>query len=79
MPLPDYEQCMLPLLRLVEDGNVYVMRDLTQRLADHFELTEDERQQMLPSGQAKYITNRVAWSNSLSKYSARPTHAGGRA
>lgn len=67
MPVPDYETCMLPLLRLLSDGELHVMKDLSRQVADHFSLTEDERATMLPSGQQTYINNRVGWAKSFLK------------
>jgi restriction system protein len=53
--IPDYESCMVPLLSFLLDGQVHAMKELSQRMADHFGLTDDERQSMLPSGQQSYI------------------------
>ena len=44
------------------------MRELTDLLADRFELTEQERQEVLPSGQQSIFSNRVAWAKSHLKY-----------
>lgn len=38
------------------------MKEMVQILAQRFELTEDELEEMLPSGQAKVFMNRVAWT-----------------
>lgn len=67
MAIPDYESCMLPLLRLVSDNEIHTMRELTGQIAEHFALTEDERQKILPSGQQSYINNRVGWAKSYLK------------
>jgi restriction system protein len=40
------------------------MRDVTDALAAHFNLTEQERQELLPSGQQAIFSNRVAWAKS---------------
>lgn len=50
MAMPDYQACMLPILRTLEDGSDHHVREITQRIADHFSLTEAEQQQRLPSG-----------------------------
>src|SRR5438552_18696003 len=67
MPIPDYEACMLPVLRQLADGDVHTMKDLAQRVADSFSLSEEDRQRMLPSGQQSYISNRVGWAKSYLK------------
>ncbi len=48
--IPDYETLMLPLLKKVSDGKEYKVNDVTNRLADEFNLTDDERKELLPSG-----------------------------
>jgi restriction system protein len=62
MAIPDFQTLMLPLLEALADGQQRTMRDVTASLADHFGLTEDERQQLLPSGENKLFVNRVAWA-----------------
>jgi restriction system protein len=49
-------------VKLLADGKKWKMRDVVEALASHFSLTEAERQEMLPSGQAKLFNNRVGWS-----------------
>lgn len=67
MPIPDFQSCMVPILRIVSDGNEWTMRDITERISDEFELTDEERSQMLPSGYARSIVNRVGWAKSYLK------------
>ena len=62
MAIPDYQSIMLPLLKLVSDGQEYKMRDVTDKLADHFNLTEEERQEPIPSGTQALFYNRVGWA-----------------
>lgn len=38
------------------------MREALDRLADHFELVEEERKRLLPSGRQEVFTNRAAWA-----------------
>ena len=40
------------------------MREVTNLLAESFKLTEQEREELLPSGQQSIISNRVAWAKS---------------
>ncbi len=51
-------------MRLLSDQQTWTTKDLTERLADHFGLTESERHQLLPSGSQAIFTNRVAWAKS---------------
>jgi restriction system protein len=68
MPIPDFQAVMLPLMEALSDGNEQTMRELTSILADRFHLTEDEREEVLPSGQQSIFSNRVAWAKSHLKY-----------
>jgi restriction system protein len=67
MTIPDFQTCMLPLLRAVKDGNEWTMKEVTLRLCDEFDLSNDEREEMLPSGKARVIVNRVGWAKSYLK------------
>ncbi len=51
MAIPDYQTLMLPLLRVIEDEKEHTFKDTVEALADQFELSVEERQQLLPSGQ----------------------------
>jgi restriction system protein len=62
MTIPDFQTIMLPLLQHIADGEEHSNRDITESLADYFQLTEEERNRLLPSGKQKLFTNRVAWS-----------------
>jgi restriction system protein len=62
MPIPDFQTLMLPLLEVLSDGRERLMREVTAQLADLYKLTEEERQQKMPSGENKVFVNRVAWA-----------------
>ncbi len=53
---------MLPLLRFAADGDEHSLADARGPLADHFSLTDEERKELLPSGQQPRFNNRVAWA-----------------
>jgi restriction system protein len=55
---------MLPLVETLADGREWTMRDLTNWLADQFQLTQQDREELLPSGQQTVFSNRVAWAKS---------------
>ncbi len=62
MAIPKYDEMMLPLLQLLGDGQEHHQRDLAARLGDHFALTDEERNLMLPSTQSTYLRNRQGWA-----------------
>jgi len=62
MSIPDYQSIMLPLLKLAGDGKEHSMRDAIYEMGKLFKLTEEERRELLPSGQQEIFNNRVGWS-----------------
>lgn len=67
MPIPDYQSCMLPLLRYAADGAEHALKEAVSALAEEFRLTEEEKSEYLPSGQQTVIQNRVAWARTYMK------------
>ncbi|MFO0451226.1 MAG: restriction endonuclease [Pseudomonadota bacterium] len=62
MPIPDFQSLMLPLLKHVGDGSEYTIAGSRDILADRYNLSEEERNQRLPSGAANTFYNRLAWA-----------------
>lgn len=62
MPIPDYQTIMLPLLKSLVDGQEHRFRDVVEHISNEFNLSEDERKELLPSGKQVIITNRVGWA-----------------
>jgi restriction system protein len=52
---------MLYVLRYGSDG-VISLKDAASRASDDFQLTDEERQEMIPSGQGTVIKGRTAWA-----------------
>lgn len=61
MAIPDYQKFMYPLIKLVSDGSEYRYQDIFAALADHFQLSDEDRDAMLPSGQRIYYS-RIYWA-----------------
>jgi len=61
VPIPTFQQLMLPLLAFASDGNKHTLVEAVPHLADHFELTEAERNERIRSGQKK-ISHRAGWA-----------------
>lgn len=62
MSIPDFQSVMRPVLSAVEDGMPLALSELRERIAEQFQLTEDERKERLPSGNQTVINNRVGWA-----------------
>lgn len=67
MPIPDYQSLMLPVLRLAANGQEYKYRDVVERLAADFGLSDEERNTLLPSGNQAVFDNRVGWAKTYLK------------
>ncbi|MEH1871739.1 restriction endonuclease [Nostoc sp.] len=67
MAIPNYQNIMLPLLKYAVDGREHSMREAIGALADQFNLSEDERKELLPSGQQPLFDNRVGWARTYLK------------
>lgn len=67
--IPDYQSLMLPVLKFVADGQEYRMADVILGLANVFKLSEDEKAELLPSGQTPLFNNRVHWAKTYLKKS----------
>ena len=65
--IPDYQTIMLPLLQLVSDKQEYKYRDLIEKLALEFKLTNEERKELLASGSQPVFENRVGWAKTYLK------------
>ncbi len=52
---------MLPVLKLAATGDCRVP-DIATKVADDFQLTEAEREELLPSGKQRVLHNRIHWA-----------------
>jgi restriction system protein len=61
MSIPDYQSLMLPVLRIAAKGETSVPIAEAE-IAEVFALTQEEREQMLPSGKQRVLHNRIHWA-----------------
>jgi hypothetical protein len=66
MAVPDFQTLMLPLLKLASDGQQHTLAEAVERLAQEFRLSDDDRAQLLRSGQPR-LYNRVGWTTTYLK------------
>ena len=64
--IPDFQTLMLPVLRLAAEGEASI-NAATETVSDHFDLSEDERNELLPSGKLTTIRSRVHWAKAYLK------------
>lgn len=62
MPIPDYQTLMLPLLKITGDGKEHTLAQTAEAVAQQFNLSEADRNEMLPSGGQLKIFSRLGWS-----------------
>lgn len=67
--IPTYEEIMLPFLKILADGEEHALGDTHDKLSDHFDLTEEEIRELLPSGKQAVFRNRVGWARTYIKKS----------
>ncbi len=61
MAIPDYQTLMLPVLRIAADGEFKVPA-AAEIIAQQLNLSEAEREEMLPSGKQRLLHNRIHWA-----------------
>ncbi|CAI8997078.1 restriction endonuclease [Pseudomonas sp. IT-P291] len=62
MAIPDFQSVMRPVLAEVADGLPISLKALREQVVEQFQLSEDERHEMLPSGRQTVINNRIGWA-----------------
>jgi restriction system protein len=62
MAIPDFQSIMLPLMRCVEDKQEHSTSAEVEALSKHFNLSPQERTELLPSGKQFTFSNRVHWA-----------------
>lgn len=62
MGVPDFQSINLPLLKLASDKKEHSMREAIDILAQEFGLSEEDKNELLPSGLQSVFDNRVGWS-----------------
>lgn len=68
---------MHPLLVVLEDGEAHTLQHLRGAVADMLGVSEEEQEQLLPSGKQTTYSNRIAWAlTHMCK--AKPVSSAGR-
>jgi restriction system protein len=67
MGVPDFQSIMLPLLKFSADKLEHSSRESIEYLSQEFNLTEEDRKELLPSGTQAVFDNRVGWARTYLK------------
>ena len=62
MAIPKFDELFNDVLEFLSDKKEYKTRDIKENLSKKLDLTDEERKQLLPSGQETIIKNRIGWS-----------------
>jgi len=62
MAIPDYQTIMLPLLKFMRDQKEHRVREMIHYLSDEFQLSDEEKRKLLPSGNDVIFDNKVKWA-----------------
>ena len=62
MAIPAYDTMFRPMLVLHADGLEHQRASVRAALAEHFQLSQEDLEEMLPSGRQRTFHNRVNWA-----------------
>jgi restriction system protein len=62
MTIPDYQSLMLPLLQCAENGQEVRTSDCVDTLGKKLALSDDDMNELLPSGKQTVFSNRIHWA-----------------
>jgi restriction system protein len=64
MSVPDFQSITMPLLRAANDGEEHKLSQVIERLSQELHLSQEDREQLLPSERQTTFANRVGWAES---------------
>ena len=67
MAVPDFQFFMLPLLSELADGQEHKLQDLYVVLAQKANLSDEDKNELLPSGKQRVYHNRIGWARTYLK------------
>ena len=65
--IPDFQSIMLPLLNSFKGNEIKSAKELRLNMVNHFNMTEEELKEKIPSGKQFTYSNRIAWAISYLK------------
>jgi len=60
--IPDFQSFFKPLLEIAADGQEHSLKEAREKIAEKFQLSEEDLSELLPSGNQRKFDNRVAWA-----------------
>ncbi|TWT52000.1 restriction endonuclease [Allorhodopirellula solitaria] len=68
MAVPDFQSMFVPFLNAISDGQEHAIKDVANTIADQMELSQEDREEVLPSGSQRRLANRVGWARTHLKH-----------
>jgi len=65
--IPDFQSIMLPLLEIIGDKKEHTIQEMRDSLAKYFNLTEEEKSELLSKSKHQRFNNRVGWARTYLK------------
>ena len=62
MENPGFQEYMYPILDYLKNGDLRSKREIFEEMANRFQLTDELREEMLPSQSERTYTNRISWA-----------------
>lgn len=62
MAVPGFQEMFFPFLKCLSDGQPKHTSVLQKGIEDDLQISEEDRQEMIPSGQSSKVANRVGWT-----------------
>ncbi len=67
MAVPPYYLMHKPILELLADGKPHTLNEMKAHIAQCFQLTNEDMEELLPSGRQTYFSNRIGWARTYLK------------
>lgn len=67
MPVPSYEDFMLPMLHVIDDREIHPVHEVREKLATVLNLSDEDKKELLPSGKMAVYRSRIGWAKTYLK------------
>ena len=67
MAIPKYYEFFPPIMEVLSDGKIHHFKKVRDYCVKYYSLTDEEQQEMLPSGKKSYVNDRVSWAKTYLK------------
>ncbi|HEY0659020.1 MAG TPA: restriction endonuclease [Pyrinomonadaceae bacterium] len=67
MSVPDFQTMMLPFLQFSEDQKEHALKEVKMFLIDYYNLSNEDIEELVPSGQQTRLDNRISWISTFFK------------